>query len=94
MLQINAEIYFKSVNEKHAFTFLISTVWRKRINAYILFIFSLFTICPIFTLVFFIMNKKEHLRRYCISRMSDAMCDAIFFSPSLELFSFINKSLT
>ena len=64
------------------------------INDYILFIFSLFTICPIFTLVFFIMNKKEHLRYYCIARMSDAVCDAIFFSPSLVLFSFINKPLT
>ena len=26
--------------------------------------------------------------------MSDAVCDAIFFSPSLVLFSFFNKSLT
>ena len=37
MLQINAEIYFKSISEKHALTFLIPTVWLK-----IMFTFSIF----------------------------------------------------
>ena len=32
MQQINAEIYFKSVNEKRTLTFQISTVWHEVIN--------------------------------------------------------------
>ena len=32
MQQINAEIYFKSVNEKRALNFQISTVWHEVIN--------------------------------------------------------------
>ena len=33
-------------------------------------------------------EQEKHLRRYCIARMSDAMCDAITFLPPLILFSF------
>ena len=38
-------------------------------------------------------EQEKHLRCYCIACMSDAMCDAIAFLPSLILFSFINKCL-
>ena len=34
MLQINGEIYFKSINEKYALTFPIFAVWHKKINVY------------------------------------------------------------
>ena len=60
MLQINTEFSFKSINEKHALTFLISTAWRKITNVSIFFvIFSLFTSCLISLFVFFIVNKKN-----------------------------------
>ena len=32
MLQINAEIHFKSIHEKSALTFQISTAWHEVIN--------------------------------------------------------------
>ena len=35
MLQINGVIYLKSINEKHALTFLTLTVSHKIINVYI-----------------------------------------------------------
>ena len=44
MLQINAELCFKSINEKHTLTFLFFTAGHKMTNVYIFFIiFSLFT---------------------------------------------------
>ena len=38
-------------------------------------------------------EQEKHVRRYCIARMSDAMCDAITFLPPLILFLLINKCL-
>ena len=37
MLQINGEIYFKSIDEKYALTFPVFTVGCKIINVYIFF---------------------------------------------------------
>ena len=44
MLKINAELYFKSINERHALTFLISTTWLEIINVYI-FVFPFINKC-------------------------------------------------
>ena len=44
MLQVNAELYFKSINERHALTFLISTTWLEIINVYI-FVFPFINKC-------------------------------------------------
>ena len=86
MLQINAEIYFKSINEKHALTFLISKVWYKIINVYIYNLFFVYLMSDFHPCVL-CYEQEKHLRCYCIAHKSDTMCDKTAFPPPLILFS-------
>ena len=65
MLQINAELYFRSINEKHALTFLISTACLHFLyNIFFVYLMSDF---PLRVLYY---EQEKHLRRYCLAGTS------------------------
>ena len=62
MLQINSDIYIKSIDESMLLLFYIP-VWRKMINVYIFYIFFVYLMSD-FPLCALYYKHDKHLRRY------------------------------